>query len=522
MSDEEKTTGANLDIKSTSSGLGSKDLEAPPTHNDDNEKIVVKHHTSEEIEASGHWYDKGITILGHRIRYSNAMTQVVVVAFVIFMTPGMYNALTGIGASISDKQTSDNASVALYSTFATIGFFGGTICNTIGVRSSLVMGGLGYALYAGSLLSFNHNENKGFVIFAGALLGICAAVLWSAQGMVVLSYATEENKGKAIMIFWVIFNLGAVIGSIIPLADNMENKTTAANDGTFIAFIILMCVGSVIALFMLAPSKVWKSDGSRVITQKHPDWKVELMGLFKLLIKEPSILFLFPMFFASNWFYTYQFNNVNHGMFNLRTRSLNSLLYWLAQMVGAIILGYILDLKRFRRSVRAKIGWVILFVTGLAIWGGGLKFQLEFTREEVEATPPQITPMDFKESRYVGPVFLYIFYGLYDAIFQTYVLWTLGAMSNNPKKVALYAGFYKGIQSAGAAIAWRLDALRVPYMNLFASSWALIQGSLLLGLPLIWFRIKDSTNALADDMDEIVGMDEIEVQKSSVEHKEEI
>ncbi|EDK43990.1 hypothetical protein LELG_02169 [Lodderomyces elongisporus NRRL YB-4239] len=130
--------------------------------------------------------------------------------------------------------------------------------------------------------------------------------------------------------------------------------------------------------------------------------------------------------------------------------------------------------------------------------------------------------MDFKESRYVGPVFLYIFYGLYDAIFQTYVLWTLGAMSNNPKKVALYAGFYKGIQSAGAAIAWRLDALRVPYMNLFASSWALIQGSLLLGLPLIWFRIKDSTNALADDMDEIVGMDEIEVQKSSVEHKEEI
>ena len=46
--------------------------------------------------------------------------------------------------------------------------FAGTICNVIGVKMSLVFGGFGYAIYAGSLLSFNHNENKGFVIFAGA------------------------------------------------------------------------------------------------------------------------------------------------------------------------------------------------------------------------------------------------------------------------------------------------------------------------------------------------------------------
>ncbi|CAK9437881.1 uncharacterized protein LODBEIA_P22590 [Lodderomyces beijingensis] len=518
MSDEEKRPHG-VDTISTSSGSGSKDPEALH-NNDENELLALKHHTEDEIEASGNWYDKSISIFGKKVRYSNAMTQVVMVAIVIFMTPGMFNALSGIGASISDKTTADNANVALYSTFATIGFFGGTICNTIGVRYSLMFGGTGYALYAGSLLSFNHNENKGFVIFAGAFLGLCAAVLWSAQGLVVLSYATEENKGKAIMIFWVIFNLGAVIGSIIPLADNMENKTSAANDGTFIAFIILMCSGCCIAFFMLPSSKVWKSDGSKVIAQKHPNWKTELIGLFKLLVREPRILFMFPMFFASNWFYTYQFNNVNHGMFNLRTRSLNSLLYWFAQMVGAIILGFILDLKYLRRSMRAKIGWGILFVTGLAIWGGGLKFQLEFTREEVEAVPPLIEPMDFTESRYVGPVFLYIFYGLYDAIFQTYTLWTLGALSNNPKKVALYAGFYKGVQSAGAAIAWRLDAIELPYMNLFASSWALCQGSLLIAIPLIWFYIKDHTDALADHMDDAVGLEEIEVVKSTTEHKE--
>lgn len=514
---EEKGT-APMEVTSTSSG--SKDLEN--RIEDDQVHLELKHHTISEIEASGAWYDKTINIFGKKLHYSNAMVQICMCAFVIFMTPGMYNALTGIGASISDKPTADNASVALYSTFATIGFFGGTICNTIGVRASLMLGGIGYALYAGSLLSFNHNENKGFVIFAGAFLGVCAAVLWSAQGLVVLSYATEQNKGKAIMIFWVIFNLGAVIGSIIPLADNIENKGSSANDGTFIAFIVLMCCGSCIAFFMLPSSKVWKLDGTKVAsdTHKFPNWKDELMDLFKLLIHEPKILIMFPMFFASNWFYTYQFNNVNHGMFNLRTRSLNSLLYWLAQMIGAIILGYILDLKRFSRPTRAKIGWTILFVLGLAIWGGGLKFQLEFTRDEVETVPPKITPMDYTEGRYIGPMFLYIFYGGYDAIFQTYVLWTLGALSNNPKKVALYAGFYKGIQSAGAAIAWRLDAIAIPYMNLFASSWALVQGSLVIAIPLLWFKITDHTDAMQDGLDNVVGLDEIEAVKSTTEHRE--
>lgn len=61
-------------------------------------------------------------------------------------------------------------------------------------------------------------------------------------------------------------------------------------------------------------------------------------------------------------------------------------------------------------------------------------------------------------------------------------------MTNNSRKLANFAGFYKGIQSAGAAIIWRLDGLDnpPPYMNLFASCWALLTGSLLIALPVIF------------------------------------
>jgi hypothetical protein len=68
----------------------------------------------------------------------------------------------------------------------------------------------------------------------------------------------------------------------------------------------------------------------------------------------------------------------------------------------------------------------------------------------------------------------------------------MGAISNNSRKLANFAGFYKGIQSAGAAIIWRLDEYKVPYMNLFISCWVLLAGSLVVALPVMLLKIKDT------------------------------
>jgi hypothetical protein len=69
----------------------------------------------------------------------------------------------------------------------------------------------------------------------------------------------------------------------------------------------------------------------------------------------------------------------------------------------------------------------------------------------------------------------------------------MGAMTNNSRKLANFAGFYKGIQSAGGAIAWSLDGQhKILFMNMLTACWAILAGSLLIGLPLIWFKIRDS------------------------------
>ena len=148
--------------------------------------------------------------------FASPESQLLLVSFVCFLCPGMYNAVSGLGGGGQlDPTDVSDANTALYSTFAVVGFFAGSIANRIGLRLTLSFGGFGYFLYVASLLSYNHNKNSGFLIFAGALLGVCGGLLWCAQGAVMMSYPNEKEKGKFIAIFWVIFNLGGVIGSLV-------------------------------------------------------------------------------------------------------------------------------------------------------------------------------------------------------------------------------------------------------------------------------------------------------------------
>jgi MFS family permease len=82
---------------------------------------------------------------------------------------------------------------------------------------TLALGGIGYGIYTISILLSVHFEDdiRGFNIFAGVLLGFCAAMIWTAQGTIMISYPHEHQKGHYFAWFWGIFNMGAVIGSLV-------------------------------------------------------------------------------------------------------------------------------------------------------------------------------------------------------------------------------------------------------------------------------------------------------------------
>ncbi|KAI5799921.1 major facilitator superfamily domain-containing protein [Geopyxis carbonaria] len=433
--------------------------------------------------------------------YRTPIAQVVLMGFICFMCPGMFNALNGMGGGGQiDGSVNAKTQTALYSTFAVFGFTAGTFLNYFGARSTLAFGGIGYSVYAASYLSYNHTANVGFCIFAGTFLGFCAALLWCAQGTVMMSYPTESEKGRYIGLFWAIFNSGGVIGSLIPLATNWNTtENTPVKDGTYVGFLVLMLVGAALACLLVPPSKIVRNDGSRVQRVHHPSIVTEMLGLWETIWSDSYILLLFPFFWASNWFYTYQQNAYNLYTFNTRSRAFTGLFYWLAQIIGSVAFGYFLDNQRMTRRSRAIWGWVLLFVVANAIWGGGLKAELGISRPPADVKPEDwFRGMDVFDKDFTWYMLLYMFYGVLDAIWQTFAYWLMGALSNDPRKLAYFAGFYKGIQSAGAAVIWGLDTDGVPFRAMFGSSWGLCLAGLFCAVPVIYMRVHD-TEMSADD-----------------------
>lgn len=144
-----------------------------------------------------------------------------------------------------------------------------------------------------------------------------------------------------------------------------------------------MLAGAFLAFFLVPPDRIIRKDGTRVQRIQHPSAISEIKGLWATLKSDSYILLLFPFFWASNWFYTYQQNSYNVYMFNLRGRTFTNLWYWLAQIIGALMFGFFLDNKKMSRRTRAISGWVILFAVVNATWGGGLKPLIGSTREKV-------------------------------------------------------------------------------------------------------------------------------------------
>lgn len=148
--------------------------------------------------------------------FASPEVQLFLVAMVCFLNPGLYNALSGLGgAGQIDSEAFDIAQCALYSTFAIVAFNSGSVANRLGLRLTLTLGALGYAVFAASFLCYNHTQNLGFVLAAGIFLGFSAGLLWTAQGVIMMCYPSESSRGKCISWFWSIFNLGAVIGAIV-------------------------------------------------------------------------------------------------------------------------------------------------------------------------------------------------------------------------------------------------------------------------------------------------------------------
>lgn len=385
------------------------------------------------------------------LRYNDPYTQVIFLGFVVFCLPGMHNAISGMGAygidAAKDANIVNNAGTALNAIFAVSSLIAGGLFNLIGHRWLLFFGGLSYTLYISSYFAWGFIHSVPFLVVAAILLGLGAGCLWCAQGAIMMGYPSEGDKGKYFGVFWAIFNTGSVLGGFIPMALQWNDPDGKSISNTvFIVFLSITVVGAFLSLLLLPASKVVRADGTPVAKVKFSSAGTEARAILRLF-KDWRMLALFPMFFTSNWFYSYQqnLNGLNQPN-SIRTRSFDSASYWGAQVIASLLYARLLDNPNWTRRTRARYGFFVLAAFLVVVYGGGIAFQSTIG----------IGNGGFKDSDMVNTTgewikfwLLYFCYGASDALFQGYSYWIMGALSNDIHVVARYVGFYKFAQNIG-------------------------------------------------------------------------
>lgn len=316
-----------------------------------------------------------------------------------------------------------------------------------------------------------------------------------------MSYPLEKDKGKAFGIFWAIFQLGSFIGAVIALAINIHSGSlNAVSTATYIAFIIIAFVGIFSSFLVLPPNRVIRSDGTLVKLHAHTSVKEEVIGIFKLL-KDWRMLALLPMFFASNYFYAYQ-GSVNATVFDGPTRALNATLEGAGAIIGALMIGFgVLDAPYMARRTRGYVGLAVVSVLVITVWSVGLSWQVDFTRNYVADHNGH--RLSYHDANYAGKGALYFFYYFSDACYQALAYWIMSALTNDPFKLARYAGLYKAVQSAGSAGSFGMDAVLTPLLNEHLASWIMM----LVSFPLAFLVIRTIKETNYDE-EEVVYVDE--------------
>lgn len=273
-----------------------------------------------------------------------------------------------------------------------------------------------------------------------------------------MAYPQEKDKGRSFTLFWAIFQMGTIVGSSIALGIEANSTLPGVSTGVYLAFLIIMLTSIVTSWLLLPPHAVVRGDGTVVELEDAISPRQEFAELWKLM-RDWRMIALFPMFFSSNYFYSYQ-GAITAVLFNGRTRALVALLEGVGQVIGSIVIGQLTDNLPFGRRKRALVSTVLVMVFNCIVWGCGLGFQIQFDRADTVVRGVAI-PWDWSVGVAVGPVLLLMAYYVADATYQGLAYYTMSSLTNEPFKLARMAGYYKGVQSAGAAVSFGMDAVKV-------------------------------------------------------------
>ncbi|PLB47354.1 MFS general substrate transporter [Aspergillus steynii IBT 23096] len=399
-----------------------------------------------------------------KLRLYSPFVQNIVMGCVLFCLPGIYIALTGLGAGggqASSQETTALANSILYGVFTVAGWCAGPVLNHLKPKWTAVIGAIGYPVYVGSLWYYDRAGGQVFPLLAAALLGICAGLLWTTSGCIQFAYPEEKDKATYITLQCILQSSGSTVGALVAFGVTMNGgQESGVSSAVYIAFILVMAVAIVgAAIFIVDPEDVVRDDGRHIATFEKPTVKREILGVLSVMT-DPKIIIMLPAMFVAEMCLA-MVSSVNAYYFNLRTRSLNNLLFQAVMIPTPLILAYILDNKHVKsRRLRGVMGTTFTSLITMGATCGLLPWVI---RNQVDRERP--SAVDWTDSSSAAAMALYILFGIVYACFQIGVQWTLAALTNDPALCARYSGASKGTVSLGMCVSFTVDSQGMSFRN---------------------------------------------------------
>jgi MFS family permease len=374
--------------------------------------------------------------------------NIFVACVVSFTAPGMWDALGGLGAGGAAEPYAVSAANALvYGLFSIVCVAAGAINNRIGLKYGLAMGAIGYPLYGAGLYTNNISANTWFMLFGSAICGISAGFFWAAEAAIIIGYPSPGDRAFYLAIWQSAKAAGPIVGGAINLGLNSNRQTAGSvSSTTYIVFIAIMCLGLPAALLLSPAHKVWRKDGTRIMTSSAATWGKEFKAVGRLFISQ-RILLLLPAFFIS-YFYNGFVSTWLTRYFTVRARAFSSFFTNFAGIFSSFIIAALLDSQKIHIKTRAKIAFcsIITILTGTWIWATILQ------KEFYDMAEPPV--WDWFTGGFNKSYALVFFWQFGGQAFQQFLYWIVGQYATDLSDLSHHTGILRGVEALGQTVAW--------------------------------------------------------------------
>lgn len=378
--------------------------------------------------------------------------QILVACGVSFTAPGMWDALNNLGAGGAAEPYAVSAANALvYGLFFLVCIAAGAINNRIGLKWGLALGSIGYPIYGAGLYVNSTSAVTWFMLFGSALCGISAGFFWAAEAAIIIGYPSPKDRAFYLAIWQTAKAAGPIVGGAINLGLNADKSSSGSvSPSTYIAFIVIMCLGLPIAVLLSPAEKVWRKDGTRVVTQREPTFAAEFKAVWDLL-KSRCILLLLPAFFIS-YFYNGLLSTWLTAYFTVRARAFSSFFTNFAGIFSSFIIASLLDRQSVHIKTRAKIAFsaIVVVLSGTWIWA------IILQKQYYDADPAPVH--DWFTGGFGASYALVFFWQFAGQAFQQFLYWLVGQYTTDLSSVSRHTGILRGFEALGQTVAWAMQS----------------------------------------------------------------